>query len=439
MRIQPLLIKPLIYFYMIWSIFLFLRFLPIIQWNNLHIGSIVYLSLMMINIFLSYMLGILIIKKILSKSNKNQTKIVLKNFKKIYIFFFIFSLISILLIFIKFYTQINMFNLGMSIGSVTELRYERMHQAEQNQTMTGVIGTMLSGFAVILYFISYWYKDNIPKIYFNVSVVMLILYSLAMMTSGGRNAIFITVLLLFTTTVYKKIYYGERKKSSFGKQIKYFLIAGLVLKIFYAIFVDRAARYGFGFIERTTETAYWYNIKFNDFLVGLLDNEYINGFVFLFLSLFFYLEHSLDQFDIAFNGSVSNNFPYLGAVNFYPIVQLLNKFGLGLISIDQINRELPNPGNYTTLFAPLYFDFGIFGSFLFISLIVFIFVYNYISFLNRGSIVNFILVALLTLVFMVSPIYSFFALSVASPIFFALFIFIVLNIFIKIERRISTK
>jgi hypothetical protein len=126
-------------------------------------------------------------------------------------------------------------------------------------------------------------------------------------------------------------------------------------------------------------------------------------------------------------------FPYLGAMTFYPIVQLLNKFGFDIITINDILNDIVNPGNYTTLFGPLYFDFSIFGSFIFIVILVNLFVVNYNKYLRKQSFMSYIVIILISITFILSPIYSFLALAVFLPICLAVFTFYIVDKFIKIE------
>jgi len=141
----------------------------------------------------------------------------------------------------------------------------------------------------------------------------------------------------------------------------------------------------------------------------------------------------LDQFDVAFMSPVGNLFPYLGAMTFYPVVQLLNKLGFSIVPIDIILKDIVNPGNYTTLFGPLYFDFNIFGSYIFIFMIIVVYIYNYSIFLKKKSFISYMIIILISISFLLSPIYSFFTLGVFFPIVFALLIFYIISKFIKVD------
>jgi len=427
-KIKYIYLKPLYYFIYIWVIFIILRYMPIVQWHTLHFETIIYLISIFIIIIVSYIIVALYISN--KKSLVLKVDINYKKLKKLYFYLLFFSVFSLILIVLKFYFD----TLTYDSYNITELRYAKMSDTRRSSSLISVFATMFSGFMIVFYIFTYWYREYLPKSYYQISAVFFIFFLLSTLLSGGRNGMFISLLMVFLAIKYKNIF-RVRKISKYSFK-RIFIILSIVMLFLYitsVIFLERME-----LRERTLITSFEYiasayNIEFNQYLINLLNIEIINIVIFLFLFLFFYLMHSLDQFDVAFMSPVGNLFPYLGAMTFYPVVQLLNKLGFSIVPIDIILKDIVNPGNYTTLFGPLYFDFNIFGSYIFIFMIIVVYIYNYSIFLKKKSFISYMIIILISISFLLSPIYSFFTLGVFFPIVFALLIFYIISKFIKVD------
>jgi len=432
-KIKKIYLKPLYNFLFIWVIFISLRFLPIIKWHDLDLNTTLYLILIFFTIIVTYIfMGLYVTNKkpVVTIVNVNKIKI-----KKLYFYFLFFSLISLILIILKFYLDMSIYSTNPSLSGLTDLRYAKMEDTQRVGTILSTIATMSSGFIVIFFIFSYWYQDRLPNKYYQLSLVFFVFYIFSTLLSGGRNGFLISILLIIFSIYYKNLFKKDtkRKRINIKKVGIIFTSIFIFLYVSGIIFLDRMELRGRTLISSFEYIANAYNIEFNQYLISLLNIEGLNILVFLFLFLFFYLMHSLDQFNLVFISPVGELFPYLGAMTFYPIVQLLNKFGLEIITIADIKNDIVNPGNYTTLFGGLYLDFSIMGSLIFLMLIVILFVHNYYIFLRKKSFLSYMILILISITFLVSPIYSFLGLGVFMPIIFALLVFYIISKFIKVD------
>ncbi|MEV9477230.1 O-antigen polymerase [Aliarcobacter butzleri] len=302
-----------------------------------------------------------------------------------------------------------------------------MEGSELSQSTIGIISTMFSGFHIVLFIFIMWANKHLKLREIKIAQFVFFIGTATFLFGGGRNGIFISLLIVLLAIYF--INFVNLRKIKINK-FKLFTLILFILIVFLYIFVARDQYLGITLFDRISLNEVNYNIKFNNTMVELLSSD---NFILKFGSYFimymtFYLTHSLTFLDLGFTSDLPKNAYYFGAMEFYPIVLFFNKFGFDFITIDTIRQEWSFAGNYTTLFLPLYYDFGIIGTFLMIVILIFLFVYNLLKFLNNKNLISFILLIIVGLVFILSPIYSFFSLGVFMPILFAF-----MNVFIIVK------
>ncbi|WNL30662.1 O-antigen polymerase [Aliarcobacter cryaerophilus] len=410
---------PLFYLIFIWSSFIIVRNSFIIKWGSIDLVTILFLLIVFIITILFYFIFLFILVN--KSKNIRRDEILIINIKKIkfiYNYLLFFSIIYILCVFVRFFLELIQHNIAFSLSSFVELREKTMEGSEFSQSTIGILSTMFSGFHIILFIFIMWANKHLKSREIKIAQFVFFIGTSTFLFGGGRNAIFISVLIVLLSIYF--INFAGLRRIKINK-FKFFISIFFIAIIFLYIFVARDEYLGITMIDRINLNEFNYNIKFNNIMVDLLqsNSNIIKYGSYFIMYMTFYLTHSLTFLDLGFITDLPKHAYYFGAMEFYPIVLFFNKFGFDFISIDTIREEWIFSGNYTTLFLPLYYDFGIMGTFLMIVFLIFLFVYNLLKFLNNKNLISLILLIIISLVFILSPIYSFFSLGVFLPILFA--------------------
>lgn len=428
MLVNSNLLHPLFYFIFIWISYIIVRNSSIILWENISLISILFLLSVFIVIVIFYFLFLFLLVN--GRKNGIHNKISMISTKKIefiYNYFLFLSIIYIACSCSRFFLELIHQNVLFSLSSSIELREKTMMGSELSQSTIGILTTMLSGFHIIFFIFVIWAKNQLKLRKIRIAKFIFLIGTFTFLFGGGRNGIFISILIVFLLIYF--INFANLRRININKS-KIFILIFFISIIFLYIFIARDEYLGITLIDRIRLNEFNYDIKFNENMVDML---YSNNFILKYGSYFimymtFYLTHSLTFLDLGFITDLPKNAYYWGAMEFYPVVLFLNKFGFDFMSINAIREEWSFAGNYTTLFLPLYYDFGIIGIFLIVIIFIFLFVYNLLKFSNNKNLISLILLIIVSLVFILSPIYSFFSLGICLPILFA---FINLYIIIK--------
>jgi hypothetical protein len=430
MLVNKKLLYPLFYFIFIWISYIIIRNSFIIVWEQISLITVFFLLTTFITIVLFYLLWLyLFIKMNINKNIKTINLLLIdrKKIKFIYNYLLYVSIFYILLVSIRFFTELTYYDITFSLSSFVKLREITMEGSAFSQSMLGIFSTMFSGFHVILLIFVMWSNKQLTQREIKIAKFIFSIATFTLLLGGGRNGIFISILIVLLSIYF--INFANLRKIKINK-IRFFVVMLFILIIFIYIFVARDQYNGITLIDRIRLNEYNYNVKFNDSMISLL---YADNFILKYGSYFvmymtFYLTHSLTFLDLGFTTDLPKNAYYFGAMEFYPIVLLLNNFGFDFITIDAIRQEWSFAGNYTTLFLPLYYDFGIIGTFLLIVFLVFLFVFNLLKFAQNKNLISLLLLIIVSLIFILSPIYSFFSLGIFLPILFT-----IMNVFIIVK------
>jgi len=420
MLVDRKLLYPLFYIIFLWISYLVIRNSFIILWEQISLITVFFLLMMLITIVLSYYLSLYLYVK-MNKNNIKNVDLSLMNRRKIkiiYNYLLCVSIFYILLVSIRFFTELTYYNINFSLSSFVTLREITMEGSEFSQSILGIFSTIFSAFHIILLIFVMWSNKQLTQREIKIAKFIFLIGSLTLLFGGGRNGIFISIVVVLLAIYF--INFANLRKIKINK-IKFFVLIVIISIIFLYIFVARDEYNGLTLVDRIRLNEYNYNIKFNDTMINMLysDNFIIKYGSYFIMYITFYLTHSLTFLDLGFITDLPKNAYYFGAMEFYPVVFLLNKFGFDYITIDSIRQEWSFAGNYTTLFLPLYYDFGIIGSFVWIIFLVFLFVFNLLKFVYNKNLISFLLLIIVSLVFILSPIYSFFSLGIFLPILVA--------------------
>ncbi|PHR52748.1 MAG: hypothetical protein COA47_17555 [Robiginitomaculum sp.] len=335
--------------------------------------------------FLSFLFGTLIGPLLWANTtNIDQLNYTAKSINSSANWLLFFSLIAILLLVIKFLSFIG--DLSFSLADITEMRLSRGRDPgeEKAGSFAGVLGLGMSGFPVIAYI----YKDHFSEeLSAKKSKQLHLVFWIGIFVSflsGGRFAAMISILIVGISHLIKiyivedrhhrtkvaeklinrsSVVINTRKKKSFFQKIIMYFLYGSVLYIFSMIFINRA-------IGDEDNLKILLNVLSHnlggislpyDHKEFLLEHPIYIPLYFI-ISLFqYYIGHAMYQFDILFSAPYPDSAPYFLTYQFYPQVTLLNKMGMGFMTIYEILGDIENPGVYFTLAGAYILDFGYVG------------------------------------------------------------------------------
>lgn len=420
---------PFFTFLFIWFGFLVFRALPIVYWPELDEKTIFLLIGSFFSIVLFYFSASFYYSKkikVVVKENVNIRSLI-----RNYNFLVFFSLLSLFLIVLNVIIQLKSYGLGFSLNALTQLRYMKMEENLFKGSFLYQFSLIFSTFPLVLYLFSMYYESFISKRKKRISLIILIFFLALTLSGGGRNPLFLSLIILTLAFLYKN---KIKLKNNIVKW-KYLLsFIGLIIGFTFLvgkIFLDREK-----LRERTIEDGIdniltGYDLHLYDFFETFLSIDILKEISYTFFMLYFYAVHSLNQLNNFVINSYLNQDLYLGAMSFYPIVQFLNKFGLNLPTITMIKSEINDTGTYKTLLGSLYFDFGIFGTFIVLGILSAIFVKAFSIFYFKNSFLGFCISIIISMVFVTSPIYNTFSTGMIFLPFmisiFSLYIFMKFN------------
>ncbi|WP_348737708.1 O-antigen polymerase [Tenacibaculum sp. 190524A02b] len=294
----------------------------------------------LIMVFLGLNIGIKGSKRVVNPM-KFSDKI---NFSKIINFL---TLISIALSLMSLSQKLKTYGLGYSLSAFTQLRYAQIHEhVEKGQGVLGPIANLISGFPII-FLLGRIYIRKFDW-FFKAVLTLVILIAVS---RGGRNSIMIISVLMF---------FGAKLFKNKISKTKILILGGSVLFFFILI---NAIRHS---LSEGVTTSLAYVISDYEINNGIKIDSTLSNFIqisnsnlmFYIVELYYYLVHSIKEFDVLVINENINNFPYYGGYQLYSWVLGLNKLGFDFITIDQILSEIPNPGKYLTLIGAMYLDFG---------------------------------------------------------------------------------
>lgn len=421
---------PFFTFLFIWFGFLLFRALPIVYWPELDEKTIFFLTGSFFSIVLFYISTSFYYSKkikVLVKENVN-----IRSLNRVYSFLLFFSLISLFLIVFNVVIQLKSYGLGFSLNALTQLRYMKMEENLFNGSILYQFSLIFSTFPLVFYLFSMYYESFISKRKKRISLMVIMFFLALTLSGGGRNPLFLSLIILALAFLYiNKI---KLKKNII--KMKY-LLSFIILIIGFTflvgkIFLDREKLRGRSIEEGIDNILIGYDLQLYNFFMEFISIDIFKEISYTFFMLYFYAVHSLNQLNNFIVNSYSNQDLYFGAMSFYPIVQFLNKFGLDLPTITMIKSEINDTGTYKTLLGGLYFDFGIFGTFIVLGVLSAIFVKAFSIFYFKNGFIGFCISIIISMVFVTSPIYNTFSTGmIFLPFMISIF---TLYVFMKFNR-----
>ena len=276
----------------------------------------------------------------------------------------------------------------------------------KGSTGTGVIASIFSGFPLLAMPFLFRYRNRLNKLQRALLLVIFIVYLASTFATGGRNGALFTVLIFLVAIKVTSFVLPVTIKFLTGRVRVAIGVAGIVLLgVFAKIFIDRAVLTSGSVEEYVTYFSETHHSNLKPYARNWLSDPDVVGYYFPAMLFHEYIVHSLKEFEIIIQNQPASS-PYFGAYNFYPFCLFFNKVGFDFLTIDQIQREIPNPGRYTTLFGGLYLDFGKSGLFCFVAILYFLTGFMLRSFLVSGSFVSLAWFLYLYVAIVLSPIYS---------------------------------
>jgi hypothetical protein len=422
---------PFFSFLFIWLGFLIFRELPIIYWPELNEKTIFILVGSLFSIFFFYFSASFYYSQRIKV--KNDENVNIKSLCSIYKFLVFFALISLFLTLLNVIVQLKSYGLGFSLNSLTQLRYMKMEENLFKGSFLYQLSLIFSTFPLIIYLFSMYYESFLSKRKKQLSLIILLSFMISTLSGGGRNPLFLSLLIILIAFLFKYKIKLKKKIFKFKYIIIFSSISIISIFIFGKIFLDREELRGRNIEEGINNILLGYDLKLNDIFVAILNIDILKEISFTFFMLYFYAVHSLNQLNNFIVDNYLNQELYFGAISFYPIVKFLNKFGFNLPTIVEIKLEINDTGTYKTLLGSLYFDFGTFGTFIVLGILSVVFVKAFSNYYFKNSFLGFCIAVIISMVFVTSPIYDTFSTGmIFLPFMISLIILYVLMKFNRI-------
>ena len=337
-------------------------------------------------------------------------------------FIFLVALVYIALMVMDFFL-----NKGGTLTTITEVR-ESDNITGGRMSIIGGIMALTSAAPYILLCMTSYSRQNGSALRSNLPFVVAMLGIAIGFLSGGRNSFLIGIIVFGFQSLYMRRYNNQPKiinDKRFGLRI---VLAASILFSFY-IFLERETQQG----ASIRDVLSIFSFKWNVTVANLsADSTLIQGIYAIMVMAIFYATHALTYIDQYFTQDVS---PLLfGAYNF-PIMAKIIDFIYGGGVFTGVANSLIVAGVYITLPGSLYMDFGYIGAIVF-GLILSILTGH----LNNSKVVTSFrrmqLLSVLSAIWILSPIYSVFAMANG---FSYIFLLIVLSIITKIRINMFVK
>lgn len=393
---------------LIWIIITVLFILSPIDYS-IKFSTIITLLFYLIIANISFLLG-----SSNAKTKKQTSSIDIKNITIFFYLITVFSSIYFICTYLKIVDLTRLFEFDISLSGFTKLRIDQMtSNHEMGSNVFGIIASITGGWPLISIPFYLNYKLLLNKNRKKITLIIILIYALSTLTTGGRNGIIIIILvyILSKFLIEKKLYLN----------FKYFLfsiiVMVLIVIIFSTIFIERAISTTGDLNSYIMYIELSYEQDFKPYAKYLLNN-YLHIY-FPFLLFHEYIVHSFYEFEKILLYS-HNSALYLGQYNFYFITIFLNKLGFSFITIDQILNVIPNPGRYLTLFGMLIIDYGRYFSIVIIIIIYYYAGYNISIYKLRYSFGNLLLAIYFSGIIIMSPIFNLIGTSVYPSFLFAI-------------------
>lgn len=273
-----------------------------------------------------------------------------------------------------------------------------------------IVGRILAGFCPVAVLVSVLRLEYLRSRTLFFVIVSLVFQIFTDVLSGGRNSIFMTLLLLISGMIVRmnrrRLVLSAKKK--IFRKVKKWLPVLAVSFVVYAlfIFIEREGLRGRTLVEayENMETAWRLSFLFDIRAFG--DGESIlhkTTLAFTYLGL--YIIHSLNEINLLIS-QTPHLFPIYGLHSFYLPALLANR--IGIISSEILlnaSNSIERSGVYFTALGSLYVDFGYWFSFIVFLALGFITGISWKLFRLGHGLCSELICAYLLLAIVISPFY----------------------------------
>lgn len=402
-KIEPR--KLILWAFLFWGILFFTS--PLTLRINLNPEAFLLLFLCV----LSFLLGTLLSKKRRSTIKTIRNEISLQ---KLFNYVLIISVIGISFkYFDRFYIR------GISFGADIFSNRESMGGGSGN--VIGILSSILAPFSFFPLFLFWKYK---LKLSFIVKLLVHSVFVLQVFDSillGSRSGLFVIfVFLLFYLMYFRKIRFTIKKLA-----LSISLIVGFMLLMNY-MFIERTKVFAGDdtYDIVLNQSNFNFTVTANQHFKHLFDKQepIVQNILFTYITTSQYFTHGMFEFSYLYDHFKKEH--ALGSYTFSVYSRFIKKITGQKENLDQLEKLAPRTGVYTTLFGPLYLDFGWF-------ILVFMMLFGFYSQAVyqkscRGEDPSILIYFYIAIVLMFAPVFNF--INGAGGIF--LFTsFLLLNIF----------
>lgn len=312
---------------------------------------------------------------------------------------------------------------------IVALREERTVQGARG-SIVGVLIVLLSAFPVILLVLAKVAGERQlistfkQRWYLYFSVLGIIFYFL----SGGRNNFAIALVFYFIFISFFNFKYRKANKINIKKISVLGLFTLLILFIFLYIFIERVELIGISMKSYTETLEQNFSVTFYK---PNFDSIFFENFYYAFLTLLFYINHSLMEFSKYFINDWSS---YTSGVMLLPqVFMLIDVVFSTSFFLDAIHNMILH-GVYLSAPGFLYLDFSLFGLvFPFFAGLLLPYAYRNAASDSKNDLFWFFIYASLTVFMIFSPVYNVFSMLMFPLVIAVFFIFIlaIIRVFLK--------
>jgi hypothetical protein len=293
----------------------------------------------------SFLLGTLLVKK------RRFPLKTLKSKRTLYNLFRIILIASIIGIVFKYYDRFLIRGITFSLDFFNNR--EIMEEASGN--IIGIIGSILSPFSLFPLFLYWKYQLKMPV------VIRFIIYSIFVLQVsdsillGSRSSLFVTfIFLMFYLIYFKKI--KIEFKNIF---VTIFFVIAFILFLNY-IFIERTKIFAGDntYSVVLSESNFNYTLTASQDFKDSFENQtpLFQNLLFTYISTIQYYSHGMFEFCYLYENFKRDHF--FGLYTFSLYYRFLNKITGRNVNLNHLQNPAPRTGVFTTLFGPLYLDFG---------------------------------------------------------------------------------
>ncbi len=246
------------------------------------------------------------------------------------------------------------YGVELSLKGISDIRSANTGDVsyELGSNIYGMLSSIFFGFPVLCGIIALCYRNHISLFQKRILWVSFIMGMLASVLTGGRFMAFTFALFYYFGN--KLTVTAVRKRQPLGRRAMVALASVLLFWLFAQMFLDRMGVRSISFAIYMLPLC-----QPKDYVTYLLSAlPSLDTMIALFSYFEYYIGHGVNQLDVLLNAPYPLHAPYWGGYELSTFFLFFNKIGFNVITVDEIVREIVNPGVYFTHIGALYLDFG---------------------------------------------------------------------------------